>query len=79
MITYEYHCDANETTLTVRHSMKDTLATWGELCALANQDLGETSPETPVRRLLGGGNVMLKGEKASAPPRKAHGGGCSCC
>ena len=40
MITYDYHCDANDTTLTVRHSIKETLATWGELCARANQHPG---------------------------------------
>ncbi len=75
MITYDYHCDANETTLTVRHSMKETLATWGELCARANQHPGDTPPETPVRRLFGGGNVMLKGTKCA----KSQGSSCSCC
>ena len=77
MITYDYYCDANETTLAVRHSIKETLATWGELCALANQDPGDTPPETPIRRLFGGGNVTIKGTRAlSCKPR---GGGCSCC
>ena len=75
MITYDYRCDANETTLTVRHSIKETLATWGELCALANQNPGDTPPETPVRRLFGSGNVMLNGTRGS----KSHGKGCSCC
>ena len=69
MITYDYYCDANDTTLTVRHSIKETLATWGELCARVNQNPGDTPLETPVRRLFGGGNVMLK----------SHGSGCSCC
>ena len=75
MITYDYHCDVNETTLTVRHSIKETLATWGELCARANQHPGGTPPETPVRRLFGGGNVMLKGTKCA----KSQGSSCSCC
>ncbi len=75
MITYDYHCDTNETTLTVRHSIKETLATWGEVCARANQHPGDTPPETPVRRLFGGGSVMLKGTKGST----SHGRGCSCC
>lgn len=75
MITYDYHCDANDTTLTVRHSIKETLATWGDLCARANQHPGDTPPETPVRRLFGGGNVMLKGTKCA----KSQGSSCSCC
>ncbi len=75
MITYDYHCDANETTLTVRHSIKETLATWGELCALANQKPGDTPPETPVRRLFGSGNVMLTGTRGCT----SNGGGCACC
>ena len=79
MITYDYYCDANETTLAVRHSIKETLTTWGELCALANQDPGDTPPKTPVRRLFGSGNVMIKGTRASAPSCKPRGGGCSCC
>ncbi|MYG40160.1 MAG: zinc ribbon domain-containing protein [Nitrospira sp. SB0677_bin_15] len=75
MITYDYHCDANETTLTVRHSIKETLSTWGELCARANQHPGDTPPETPVRRLFGGGNVMFKGTKCAT----SQGSSCSCC
>ena len=80
MITYDYHCDANNTTITVRHSIKDSLKTWGELCELAELDPGNTPPETPVRRLLGGGSLLLKGEKAAPPMPKKHGGGrCGCC
>lgn len=75
MITYDYHCDANDTTLTVRHSIKETLATWGELCARTNQHPGDTPPETPVRRLFGCGNVMLKGTRGA----KSQGNSCSCC
>ena len=75
MITYDYHCDANETTLTVRHSIKERLATWGELCALANQNPGDTPPETPVRRLFGSDNVMLTGTRGCT----SRGGGCACC
>ena len=42
MITYDYHCDANGETLTVSHSIKETLTTWGDLCSLANHRYGET-------------------------------------
>ena len=34
MITYDYHCDANGETITVSHSIKETLTNWGQLCAL---------------------------------------------
>ena len=37
MITYEYRCDANDTTLTVRHSINEKLESWGELCSLTIQ------------------------------------------
>ena len=52
MITYDYHCDANGETLTVSHSIKETLTTWGDLCSLANLHMGNTPPFTPVRRLI---------------------------
>jgi len=31
MITYDYHCDANGETLTVSHSIKETLTDMGRL------------------------------------------------
>ena len=52
MITYDYHCDANGETLTVSHSIKETLMTWGDLCSLANHHMGNTPPFTPIRRLI---------------------------
>jgi len=32
MPTYEYRCETNGRTLEVSHSMRETIATWGELC-----------------------------------------------
>ena len=52
MITYDYHCDANGETVTVSHSIKETLRTWGEICSLADHCMGETPPHTPIRRLI---------------------------
>ena len=52
MITYDYHCDANGETITVSHVIKETLTTWGDLCSLADHCLGQTPPQTPVRRLI---------------------------
>ena len=46
MITYDYHCDANGETITVSHSIKETLTNWGQLCSLANHHMAE--PNTTV-------------------------------
>ena len=49
---YEYQCTANGRTLEVRHSMSDSLSTWGELARLAGAELGETPEDAPVERLM---------------------------
>ncbi len=58
MPTYDYFCKANQTTVEVRHRMTDTIQTWGELCRLAEIDPGNTPPDTPVEKLITGGNVI---------------------
>lgn len=52
MPIYEYHCPDNGLHVELVHSMKDTIATWGELCAAAGLDLGDTPTDAPVERLL---------------------------
>ena len=52
MITYDYHCDENGETITVSHSIQETLTNWGQLCSLANRHMGQTPPHTPIRRLI---------------------------
>lgn len=52
MPLYVYQCPENQAILEVLHPMSRTIATWGELCALAAVDLGATAPETPVKRLI---------------------------
>ena len=47
MITYDYHCDANGETITVSHSIKDTLTTWGQLCSIGQSSHGTDSPAHP--------------------------------
>ena len=80
MITYDYHCDANGTTLTVRHSIKDTLTTWGDLCSLAQHRMGETPPHTPVRRLISYEQPKPnESDLAMFSKSKSHGNGCGCC
>lgn len=69
MPTYDYRCDANGSTVEVKHRMSEEVRTWGELCALTGQDLGATPTETPVRRLATGGQVVRSSSlgEANAP------------
>lgn len=62
MPTYQYHCETNGQVLEVRHNMSEKLHTWGELCERSGHDLGETPAETPIRRAILGGQLMLKSE-----------------
>lgn len=52
MPVYEYCCEANGKSVEVVHSMRDRITTWGELCALAKVDPGDTPADTPVEKLL---------------------------
>ena len=58
MPTYEYYCPANRQTLEVMHPMSRTVATWGELCELAESKPGKTAPSEPVEKLLSAGMVI---------------------
>jgi hypothetical protein len=55
MITYQYHCPANGHTVEVQHGMKESLATWGEVCRRAGTDLNGTPADAAVERLISGG------------------------
>lgn len=52
MPVYEYLCKANGRSLTVVHPMNQRLTTWGELCALAGIEPGDTPADAPVEKLL---------------------------
>jgi len=49
---YEYLCPANGISLQVFHSIYDKLQTWGELCACAKVEVGDTPADAPVERLV---------------------------
>ena len=69
MPTYDYHCTANDRTVEVRHRMSELVNTWGELCALAGIETGDTAASAPVRKLATGGHVVSSGSlKDSVPP-----------
>ena len=52
MPTYVYLCDANEAAVEVFHSMSEDIQTWGDLCARAECDPGDTPADTPVYRQI---------------------------
>ncbi len=58
MPTYDYRCDANDRVVEVRHGMNEEIRTWGELCARAGIETGDTPPDAPVRKLATGGQVV---------------------
>lgn len=59
MPTYEYFCPANGESVEVKHSMKESIETWGELCRLADVPLGETSESEKVERVISAPNIHL--------------------
>jgi len=78
MPTYDYRCDVNDQVVEVSHRMSETIANWGDLCARAGVDLGETPADAPVHRLATGGNLISKSSLGSgmAPPPACGAGGC---
>lgn len=49
---YNYFCEANGTSVEVHHGMRQSLSTWGEVCATAGIDPGSTPVDASVERLL---------------------------
>jgi hypothetical protein len=77
---YEYHCEGNGQTLEVRHSMKDHVATWGELAAIAGETIGATPPDAPVERLMSA-PVPVAGSRSGPTADggfEGCGSGCAC-
>lgn len=70
MPTYDYHCPANGSTVTVHHPLDAGISCWLELCYAAGEPLGETDPLAPVHRVLtsapsvhaAAGNAELKAQ-----------------
>ena len=81
MPTYDYRCAVNNRTVEVKHRMSEQVKTWGELCALAGIEAGDTPANAPVEKLATGGQVVKSGAlKDSVPPCSSGpccgGGGC---
>lgn len=66
---YDYRCPANGRTVEVRHSMRESLSSWGDLCRLADLEPGDTPESSPVERLVTVPAVLAK-------PDHSSGGGC---
>ncbi len=79
MPTYDYVCESNGRVVEVKHRMSELLATWGELCAQAGIDAGDTPADSPVRRLATGGQVVKSSSLGEAPPCGAGGCGGGMC
>ena len=77
MPTYDYYCPGNGKTIEVFHGISRKLETWGELCELAGEDVGETSSDSPLKRLLGTGTLIDSRGGKEHGPGPAAGGGCS--
>lgn len=60
MPMYDYHCAANDKTIQVTHRMSEEVKTWGEVCARANLELGDTPADAPVHKVHLGANVVRR-------------------
>ena len=76
MPTYDYYCEANGRKVEVRHKMSEVLRSWGELCARAEIDPGDTPADIPVRRLISGGAVVSSSALTNPEPACSTG---TCC
>ena len=74
MPSYDYRCEQNGKVVEVVHKMSEKLTTWGEVCEKANLELGDTPADTPVVRLITGGNV-ISSSALSNPEAPACGAG----
>jgi hypothetical protein len=76
MPTYEYRCPANGRTVEVSHPMADSVKTWGDLCARAGIDPGNTAPGEPVEKAVTLG--FVRSGKSGPGPAGPCGAGCGC-
>lgn len=60
MPLYDYYCPANEQTVQVTHKMSQDVNTWGDVCALAGQPLGDTPADSPVEKVHLAANLMRR-------------------
>lgn len=76
MPTYDYRCETNDRVVEVNHRMSEDVKNWGQLCALAGIDPGETPSESPVKRLATGGNLISSTSRGSGAEPACSTGAC---
>ena len=76
MPSYDYRCEQNGQVVEVVHKMSEKLSTWGEVCEKAGMELGDTPAETPVVRLITGGNVISSSALSNPEAPACGAGGC---
>lgn len=76
MPRYDYTCQFNGRTLEVSHPMSHRVSTWGELCELAGESLGETPAHAGVIKELSTGTLIETGTTADDVSLPTQ--GCAC-
>ena len=77
MPTYDYRCEFNGQVIEVKHGMNMHVSSWGELCSLAGIESGDTPLDSPVEKLITGGQVIRSSSLGdNTPPPYASG---PCC
>ena len=77
MPTYDYRCMENGQIIEVKHSMTEKLTNWGEVCARTDRDLGGISADSPVERLITGGQVINSGALKNPEQPSCASGNCA--
>ncbi len=77
MPSYDYYCPTNGKTLEVTHRMSELLKFWGEVCDRAGIEPGDTPANSPVQKLITGGQFI----STSGPTSDTNAAisGSSCC
>ena len=76
MPSYDYRCEQNGRVVEVSHKMSEKLTTWGEVCEKASLEPGDTPSDTPVVRLITGGNVISSSTLSNPEAPSCATGGC---
>jgi hypothetical protein len=76
MPSYDYRCATNDRVVEVRHSISEKLSTWGEVCAKAGIQPGDTPGDAPVDRLISGGGIVSSGALSNPEAPSCGSGGC---
>ncbi len=71
-IDYEYFCEANGRSVSVRHGISQEIKTWSELCSLSGEELGGTDPAASVSRKIFGGILSLERRVSKEAPQSDY-------